>query len=135
MKFKEKIKEHVKDLYAPKDEKTLDELMERHFERNKVFKIKVWPQNPNKLKKYEQQATDQVEELDEIQLINKEYGFNYEFDDIGESRLALESIGQAQTTSTISIIQAAQELTRLSAISNATSQRLKAITPRIKWFS
>ena len=89
------------DLYAPKDKRAIKELMKRHYQKGKVFKVKIWPQDPKKLSiprdVNKKQITKQVNKRDQLQLINEELGINNDLDDMAEARLALESIGKASS--------------------------------------
>lgn len=104
VKFKEKIRGHVKDLYAPKDEDSVEELVKKHYEEKKVFKIKIWPQQPEDLGDPRSIPEPPARKIfcldgsDESLSFLEELGANIyertELEDVEEARLALEKVGK-----------------------------------------
>lgn len=110
MKFSETIRKHVIDLYALNNEEAVDELVNKHYGKDSVFKIKIWPQKPKDLRNSQNnsdpQNTNQPQsDLDEMKTkFVREYRIEdikqkeNTFDDVGEATLALEKIGLAPST-------------------------------------
>lgn len=110
-KFGAKIREHVMELYAPKDEKSADELVKKHYQEKSVFKYRIWPQPPKDLEDsqdiFELQATgkhtpyeneDDKEFYEDLGLeAETDQIGDGEFDDVEEAKLALKKIGQEPT--------------------------------------
>lgn len=109
--FKEKIEEHVKDLYGEEDALKIAMKVDDHYQEDKVFKIKVMPQHPNRLvdpytysiPKLQPPEQEQIDEFDDIppasvdeERISENDGAD--LDDVEEASLALESIGKASAT-------------------------------------
>lgn len=44
--FVEIVKKHVKDQLLPKDDEELEKHVEEHYEKDRVFKLSIWPQDP-----------------------------------------------------------------------------------------